>query len=101
MPLIIGDDILREAKLTEAEARVEFACRLYAAERLSFDSAVHLSGLSSERLREELVSRGILDHADEQALDDHYARGYERFPEDPAESQALMPHLPLQSEPWE
>lgn len=101
MPLVIGDDILREAKLTEAEARVEFACRLYAAERLSFESAVHLSGLSPERLHAALASRGILDEAGQQTLDEQYARGYERLPEDPADSQALMPHLPVQSEPWE
>ena len=101
MPLVIGDDILREANLTESDVRVEIACRLYAADRLSFGSAVHLSGLTSERFQAALVNRGILDEACEQTLDEHYANGYERIPEDPAESQGLMPHLPVQSEPWE
>ncbi|HEY8749507.1 MAG TPA: hypothetical protein VIM11_16105 [Tepidisphaeraceae bacterium] len=33
-------------------------------------------------------------------LDDQYQRGYEQIPEDVSGIEALLPHLPLQSEPW-
>jgi hypothetical protein len=35
------------------------------------------------------------------ALDDQYQRGYEAIPEDPTDTQALLPHLPLPTERWE
>jgi predicted HTH domain antitoxin len=102
MPLIIGDEILQEANLTESDARVEIACRLYAAGRLSFVSAVRLSGLSSDRFRDALATRSIgSDGPEQQILDQQYAEGYARFPENSAEFAALVPHLPVQSEPWE
>ena len=34
------------------------------------------------------------------ALEAQYKRGYEKNPEDPSDAEALLPHLPLQSEPW-
>ncbi|HEX4796702.1 MAG TPA: hypothetical protein VH370_23120 [Humisphaera sp.] len=35
------------------------------------------------------------------SFDDHYQRGYEAMPEDPADAEALLPHLPLAQERWE
>jgi hypothetical protein len=34
-------------------------------------------------------------------LDDQYQRGYEQIPEDTADLEALLPHLPLPMESWE
>jgi len=45
MPLIIPDETLEAMKLTEREARIEIAVRLYDADVLNAPQAVRLSGL--------------------------------------------------------
>ncbi|MBM3889671.1 MAG: UPF0175 family protein [Verrucomicrobia bacterium] len=59
MPLVISDAELREARLNEREAKVEFACRLFEAEKLTLWSAARLAGLSRVAFEEELRRRGI------------------------------------------
>jgi predicted HTH domain antitoxin len=59
MPLVISDDILRAAKMTEGEARVEFACRLFEAGRLELWPAAELAGLSRLEMEAELKKREI------------------------------------------
>jgi predicted HTH domain antitoxin len=59
MPLVIPDDALLEAGLSEKEALVEFACRLFDAGRLSLWSAARLAGLSRVAFEDELLTRGI------------------------------------------
>jgi predicted HTH domain antitoxin len=59
MPVTIPDDILEEAGLTEQEARLEVACRLYDAEKLTLFSAARLAGLSRGRFEDELRARKI------------------------------------------
>ena len=59
MPLTISDDVLREAHLSEADARVEIACRLFDAGRLSLSAAGRLAGLERNPFEHELRVRNI------------------------------------------
>jgi predicted HTH domain antitoxin len=59
MPLIISDAALREAGLTESDARIEFACRLFDADKLTLWGAAKLAGLSRVAFEEELRIRQI------------------------------------------
>ena len=55
---IDDDEQLKEANLTEQEARVELACRLYDADRLPKPVAARMAGLSRVDFEAELVKRG-------------------------------------------
>jgi predicted HTH domain antitoxin len=59
MPLIIEDHVLKEAGLSEQEAKVEIACRLYEAKRLSKRAAGEFAGLDRIDFALELGKRGI------------------------------------------
>jgi predicted HTH domain antitoxin len=59
MPLVISDEVLRAAQLTEKEALVEFACRLFEAGRLSLGHAGEIAGLSKSQMEKELIARDI------------------------------------------
>ncbi len=59
MTITIPDDILRKAGLSEGEALVEFACRLFDAERLDLAAAARLAGLERVQLEIELRKRKI------------------------------------------
>lgn len=62
MPLLIPDDLLRQAGLTESEARVEIACRLFGAGKLDLHTAGLLAALSRSELEDALLTRGIPVH---------------------------------------
>jgi predicted HTH domain antitoxin len=57
--LPIPDDILKEAGLTEKEALVELACRLFDAGRLTLLNSARLAGLDRAGLEDALIERGI------------------------------------------
>lgn len=59
MSLTITSDQLRDAGLSECEAQIEIACRLYNAEKISMPTAVRWSGLPRSELEEALLSRGL------------------------------------------
>lgn len=59
MTLFIPDDILKEAGLTEGEALVEFACRLFDAEKLGKAAAARLCRLERTAFEAELHRRGL------------------------------------------
>jgi predicted HTH domain antitoxin len=59
MPLVISDDDLQAANLTPDEARVEIACRLFDAGRLTVGHAAHMAGLTEPAFEEQLHLRGI------------------------------------------
>lgn len=59
MPLVISDEQLREAHLGEQEARVEFACQLFATGRLALWPAARLAGLNRADMEVELLRRGL------------------------------------------
>ena len=84
MPLLIPDEILQAAKMTEQEARVEIACRLYDADVLPMWPAAQLAGLSRGEFEEQLLKRGLpLYHVDEEYMRHElkYA-GFELSPRD-------------------
>jgi predicted HTH domain antitoxin len=59
MPLTITDEQLQSLGLDEREARIEFACRLFDAEKLQLWPAAKLAGLSRVEMEDELARRGI------------------------------------------
>jgi predicted HTH domain antitoxin len=59
MTITIPDDILAQAGLTERDALIEFACRLYDADRLTKPAAARLAGLDRVGFEIELRKRGI------------------------------------------
>ena len=57
-----------------------------------------------ERLAPELeaaLAQAVGSSSGENTLDEQYQRGYENTPEDVADLEALLPHLPLPTERWE
>jgi predicted HTH domain antitoxin len=59
MPLVIPDEVLRAADMSESEARVEVACRFFDAGRLSFGHAADAAGLSHIEFSDALAKRSI------------------------------------------
>jgi predicted HTH domain antitoxin len=59
MPLVISDETLRSAKLTETEMQVEIACALFDSGKLALWPAAKLAGLSRGEFEEELAMRNI------------------------------------------
>lgn len=74
MPLTITDEQLTEAGITEHDARVEVACRLYDAGKLSLLQAMHWANLSRVSFEAALIERGLpVYRITEQDLDDDLA----------------------------
>src|SRR5947207_15438964 len=59
MPLTITDEMLTSAGLSEQEAKLEIACRLYDAGRLSMPEAARWAGISRTELEAALLARGL------------------------------------------
>jgi predicted HTH domain antitoxin len=59
MPVTISDNMLRAAGMGEREARIEIACRLFAAGKLTLPLAVRLAGLARGEMEDELLDRTI------------------------------------------
>lgn len=59
MPVIIPDETLHEAGLSERDAVIEFACRLFDAGKPALWPAARLAGLSRSELEQELRARRI------------------------------------------
>ncbi|HVX83338.1 MAG TPA: UPF0175 family protein [Phycisphaerae bacterium] len=59
MPLIITDDLLKAAGLSELEAKVEIACRLFDAGKLSIGHAAAWTGLSVPDFELQLATRSL------------------------------------------
>jgi predicted HTH domain antitoxin len=59
MPVVISDETLKAAGLTEREAVVEFACRFFDANKLALWPAAKLAGLSRSEFEQELMNRKI------------------------------------------
>ena len=59
MPLMISDSMLHDAGLSEVEAQVEIACRLYDVGRLSLLRAMRWAGLDRTAFEEALLARGL------------------------------------------
>ena len=59
MPLIIPDNVLEQAGLTEADGQIEIACQLFAAAKLSKSAATHWLGLTRTEFEQELLKRDL------------------------------------------
>ena len=59
MPLLISDEQLQEAGLTESAARVELACRFFDAGRLTFHQSATWAGLDRLGMEAALTERGL------------------------------------------
>jgi len=65
MALIITDDTLRQANLSEQELLIDLACYLYEKQRLSMGKARILAGLNLLDFQRELAKRDIDLHYSE------------------------------------
>lgn len=59
MPLVISDAELRSAGLSDIDAKIEFACRLFAAGKLAMPDACRFAGLQRSSLEAELLKRDL------------------------------------------
>lgn len=59
MPLLISDEQLQQAGLTEQDARLELACRLFDANRLTLHQAAIWVGLDRIGMEAALAERGL------------------------------------------
>ena len=59
MPVIIPDETLHAANLTERDAKIEIACRLFDAGKLTIGHAAQLAGLTEIEFENELHARGL------------------------------------------
>lgn len=59
MPLVISDEKLRDAGVTEDEARLELACRLFDAGKLTLVHAARWAGVDRGTLEDALLDRGL------------------------------------------
>jgi len=60
MKLELPNDILRRAEVNTADVLVAVAIQFYADNRIDYDDAVRLSGLSPATFSRELVTRGLV-----------------------------------------
>lgn len=70
MPVIIPDETLKQAGLTEKEALIEIACGLFDADKLPLWPAAQLAGMSRGEFESALMSRGIAIHR----IDEEYLK---------------------------
>jgi len=68
MPIVIPNEWLTEAGLSEREALVEIACRLYDAGKLTMPQATRWAGVTRTELESALWERGLPLIR----VDDHY-----------------------------
>ena len=59
MPLTIPDEVLQWAGLSEDEARLEIACRLFDIGRLTLGAAIRWTGLTRSEVEDALLQREI------------------------------------------
>lgn len=77
MPLTLSDEVLKQTGMSEQEARVEIACRLFDAGKLDLWPAAQLAQMSRVEFEGELHQRRIAIYrptledlvAEQQALD--------------------------------
>ena len=62
MGIIIDDELLEAAHMSEPEIKLELAILLYQRERLTLGQAARLAGLPQVRMRHALAARGLGPH---------------------------------------
>ncbi len=82
MAVTLPDDLLSEAGLSELEAKLEIACRLYDAGKLTMPQATRWAGISRAAFEDALLERSLpLIRIDTQYLAQEYD-GLERIKPD-------------------
>ena len=64
MPLVVSDDFLRRAGMTEEELRLEIAILLFQRERLTLAQGSRLAGVTRLEFQKTLANRRIPVHYD-------------------------------------
>jgi predicted HTH domain antitoxin len=64
MSVIIPDDILQSARMSEAELKLEIAIMLFQQDKISIGKARNLAGMSLLEFQREIAQRGICIHYD-------------------------------------
>jgi len=64
MSVIIPDDILQSARMSEAELKLEIAIMLFQEDKISIGKARNLAGMSLLEFQREIAQRGICIHYD-------------------------------------
>ncbi|HEY9798112.1 MAG TPA: UPF0175 family protein [Leptolyngbyaceae cyanobacterium] len=64
MSVVVSDDILQAAGMSEAELKLEIAIMLFQQEKLSIGKASHLAGINQIQFQQLLARRGICIHYD-------------------------------------
>jgi predicted HTH domain antitoxin len=59
MPVTLPDELLSQAGLSEREAMLETACRLYNAGKLTMPQATHWAGITRGQLEDALLERDL------------------------------------------
>ncbi len=59
MSIVIPDDLLKAAKMTEAELKLEVAALLYQQQKISSGKARRFAGLSLLEFQREIAKRGL------------------------------------------
>jgi predicted HTH domain antitoxin len=59
MPVVISDETLKQAGMTEREALIEIACRLFDIGKLHLWPAAKMVGMSGGEFEQELMNRKI------------------------------------------
>lgn len=59
MPVLIPDTWLNEAGVEETDVRLEIACRMYDARRLSFAQAIRWAGVSRTEFEAAMIERNL------------------------------------------
>lgn len=59
MGMLVDDDLLHAARISEPELKLEIAALLYRRGRLTLGQAARLAGLSQARMRLTLAAQGI------------------------------------------
>ncbi len=59
MGMLIDDDLLHAARMSEPELKLEIAALLYRRERLTLGQAARLAGISQVKMRLTLAAQGI------------------------------------------
>jgi predicted HTH domain antitoxin len=60
--MVIEDELLEAARMSEPEIRLELAIALYQLEKFTLGQAARLAVLSQSRMRHALAARGISPH---------------------------------------
>jgi predicted HTH domain antitoxin len=70
MPVVLSDEELKAFHISEAEARLAIALKLYEDERVSLARAARIAGINRLQFQAEMAKRKIPIHYDLQMLEE-------------------------------